>query len=87
MIDWNSGQTDQSQQREPGVASGSQSGDQWENWQYWKQGRWETSYWEDEDRGDRDRPYLSHLDFPSFNGHKEEFAIYKYTVLNLKAQC
>ena len=30
---------------------------------------------------------MSHLDFPTFNGNKEDFANYKYIVANLKAQC
>ena len=44
------------------------------------------SNWKDNGNEDRYRPYLPHLDFPSFNGNKEEFATYRYTVLNLKAQ-
>ena len=58
---WNPGQTDRSQQRDPGLASGSQSGDRWTTWQDnrstdWNQGRWEKSNWKDEDREDRYRP-------------------------------
>ena len=89
---WNPGQTDRSQQRGPGLASGSQSGDRWTTWQDnrstdWNQGRWEKNNWKDEEREDRGRPYLSRLDFPSFNGNKEQFATYRYPVLDPKAHC
>ena len=30
---------------------------------------------------------MSNLDFPTFNGNKEDFANYKQLVTNLKAQC
>ena len=84
---WNSGQTNGPRQRDPGLVSGSQSGDPWTTWRdreptQWNQGRWDTNW-----KADNDRPFLSHLDFPSFNGNKDEFATYRYTVLNLKAQC
>ena len=57
------------------------------NWNSWNQGRWDQSSWKPDNTEDRDRPYLSHLDFPTFNGNKEDFANYKYIVANLKAQC
>ena len=34
-----------------------------------------------------DRPYISHLDFPKFDGRKEEYSNYQYAVMNLKSQC
>ncbi len=34
-----------------------------------------------------DRPRISHLDFPKFDGRREEYSNYKYAVLNLKSQC
>ena len=30
---------------------------------------------------------MSHLDFPTFDGEKGDFATYRYTALNLKSQC
>ena len=39
------------------------------------------------DSEDRDRPYVSHLDFPSFTGNTADFANYRYTAMNLKSQC
>ena len=39
------------------------------------------------DSEDRDRHYVSHLYFPSFNGNNEDFANYRYTAMNLKSQC
>ena len=56
------------------------------NWNSWNQGRWDQSSWKPDNTEDRDRPYLSHLDFPTFNGNKEDFATYKYIVANLKSQ-
>ena len=69
--------------------------DPWADWQDpwsqegWNQSswNWDQSSWKYEHSEDRDRPYLSHLDFPTFNGNKEDFANYKYIVTNLKAQC
>ena len=49
--------------------------------------QWGTNTWWKRDDDDRDRPYLSHLDFPTFDGQKEDYASYKYNVLNLKSQC
>ena len=43
--------------------------------------------WKDDHRDGRDRPCLSHIDFPTFSGSKEEYANYKYALLNLKAHC
>ena len=59
------------------------------NWQSpdWSQGDWGKSSWKHDHSEDRDRPYLSHLDFPTFNGNKEDFATYRYTVMNPKSQC
>ena len=57
-----------------------------QNWG-WSAQDWEQSSWKQYHSEDRDRPYLSHLDFPTFNGNKEDFANYKYIVTNLKAQC
>ena len=34
----------------------------------------------------RDRPYLSHLDFPTFGGDQEDIATIKYTTLNAHPQ-
>ena len=69
--------------------------DPWANWQdpwsqegwSWNSWNWDQSSWKPDHSEDRDRPYLSHLDFPTFNGNKEDFANYKYIVANLKAQC
>ena len=69
--------------------------DPWADWQDpwsqegWNQSswNWDQSSWKYDHSEDRDRPYLSHLDFPTFNGNKEDFANYKYIVTNLKAQC
>ena len=40
-----------------------------ENWG-WSAQDWEQSSWKQYHSEDRDRPYLSHLDFPTFNGNK-----------------
>ena len=65
----------------------------WHSWwgtnaQHWS---WEQtdptwSGWKQQDEK-WDRPYISHLDFPKFDGRKEEFSNYKYVVMNLKSQC
>ena len=63
-------------------------------WSSWDD-HWAASDWKSDDKGYKswkdddtwDRPYLSHLDFPKFDGRKEEYATYKYKVLNLKSQC
>ena len=57
-----------------------------QNWG-WSAQDWEQSSWKQYHSEDRDRPYLSHLDFPTFNGDKEDYPNYKYIVTNLKAQC
>ena len=59
---------------EPGKPSG------WSSWDYSKK-----SDWGSDDKFER--PYISHLDFPKFDGRKEEFSNYQYSVLNLKSQC
>ena len=53
----------------------------------WNQGNWDKLSSKDNYSEGKDRPYLSHLDFPSFNGNKDDFANYRYTVLHLKSQC
>ena len=77
--------------KDPWTQDGSNSGWNWNsgNWQSpdWNQGHWDQSSWKPDHSEDRDRPYLSHLDFPTFNGNKEDFATYKYIVANLKSQC
>ena len=41
-----------------------------------------------ENEGEKqDRPYISHLDFPKFDGKREEYSNYQYAVMNLKSQC
>ena len=50
----------------------------WTDWS-WKKSNWDEEKFE--------RPYISHLDFPKFDGKKEEFSNYQYAVLNLKSQC
>ena len=67
--------------------------DPWVDWrdsppqEGWNQGswNWEQSSWKYEHSEDRDRPHLSHLDFPTFNGNKEDFTNYKQLVTNLKS--
>ena len=84
-------ESNHSQQGEPGLESGSQQGDwnAWSNWRPtdWNRGNWGKNSWKDDHTEDRDRPYLSHLDFPTFNGNNEDYATYRYTALNLKSQC
>ena len=66
--------------------------DPWADWQDlqpqegWNQSHWnwEQTTWNLEVK---DRPRLSNLNFPTFNGNKEDFANYKQLVANLKAQC
>ena len=60
--------------------------DPWTEWQdgwnqsYWN---WEQTTWNLEVN---DRPRLSNLNFPTFDGNKEDFANYKQLVANLKAK-
>ena len=49
--------------------------------------KWSTKTWWERDDDDRDRPYLSHFAAPTFDGKKDNYAEYAYTVLNLKSQC
>ncbi len=65
----------------------------WKEWQYgwsshdnWKTDDWKDHRWKSDDPK-YDRPYISHLDFPKFDGRREEYSSYKYAVLNLKSQC
>ena len=60
---------------EPELEWSQWSGDD-QNWNQgnWHRGRWGKNQWKDDhDERDRDRPYLSHLDFPTFSGRKEDF--------------
>ena len=58
------------------------SADQWgQSW--WTRG-WESE-WQPFEK--EERPYISHLDFPKFDGKKESYPNYQYAVLNLKSQC
>ena len=59
----------------PGTSSG------WPSWHNWKTTGWNNN----EDKFDR--PYISHLDFPKFDGRREEYSNYQYAVMNLKSQC
>ena len=69
------GQSGDDWQAWPGTSSG------WASWQNWK-----TTGWSD--NSDKfDRPYISHLDFPKFDGRREEYSNYQYAVMNLKSQC
>ena len=66
--------------------------DPWADWQDLQpQEGWNQSYWNWEQTSwnleAKDRPRLSNLNFPTFNGNKEDFANYKQLVTNLKAQC
>ena len=47
---------------------------------------WNQGWWKRND-DERDRPYLSHLVFPAFDGKRQEYSTYKYDVMNLKSQC
>ena len=47
---------------------------------------WNQCWWKRND-DERDRPYLSHLVFPTFDGGRQEYSTYKYDVMNLKSQC
>ena len=80
---------------QPGTQQWTRSWDQsWEEWQdrpsmslgwsSWKD--WRASDWKHED-AKFDRPYISHLEFPKFDGRREEYSNYQYAVLNLKSQC
>ena len=53
-------------------------------WSSWKD--WRASDWKHED-AKFDRPYISHLEFPKFDGRREEYSNYQYAVMNLKSQC
>ena len=66
--------------------------DDWSETAWWK-GTWHTfpgTDWKSapgySDTSEKD-PYMGHLQVPEFNGHKEQFNQYRYTVLNLRAQC
>ena len=76
-------QQDQQDQQDHG-STWDQSWDDW-NGQAWSWTNWRSSSWNKDEK--YDRPYISHLDFPKFNGKKEEFHNYQYAVLNLKSQC
>ena len=67
-------------QSQPGASEPELEWSQWsgddQNWNQgnWYRGRWGKNQWKDDhDERDRDRPYLSHLDFPTFSGRKEDF--------------
>ena len=65
----------------------SAEGDHWsaDDWtQSWWYGGW-NGRWKPSDR--EERPFLSHVDFPKFDGKKESYPNYQYAVLNLKSQC
>ena len=74
---------------------GQNSDNNWRDWNWnsgnWqsqdRSGEWDKPSWKHDHSEDRDRPYLSHLDFPTFNGNQEDFATYRYTVMNLESQC
>ena len=66
-------------------------GQSWTSSGPWSSHKW-TGGWENEwIKGDwkekEERPYISHLDFPKFDGKKESYPNYQYVVLNLKSQC
>ena len=59
-----------------------------DRWANWRPSDWRDQSWEDQSRWqERDRPYIAHLEFPTFDGRKEAFNDYRYTVRNLLAQC
>ncbi len=51
-----------------------------------KSGNWKDYRWKS-DGPKTDRPYISHLFFPKFDGRREDFPEYQYAALNLKSQC
>ena len=52
----------------------------YDGWQSWQQDSWQQ-------RADwNDRPYISHLKIPEFNGDVKDFLIYSWRVKNLKLQ-
>ena len=62
----------------------------WQGWN-WNENNeegndWNQGWWKRND-DERDRPYLSHLVFPTFDGKRQEYSTYKYDVMNLKSQC
>ena len=80
-------QSDQGAARNQGQ---SWSANQWD--QPWSARPWSSHSWSGNwDKGDwkekEERPYISHLEFPKFDGRKESYPNYQYDVLNLKAQC
>ena len=56
----------------------------WSSWSWDQNGGWDHNW---KEYHTRDRPYLSHLDFPKFDGRREGYADYRYQALNLKSQC
>ena len=64
----------------PGRSSGWQ-----QSWNWYGHG-WHAPSWKND--GEKpDRPYISHLDFPKFDGKREEYSNYQYAVVSLKSQC
>ena len=60
----------------------------WDRWYSDDQREWSSwNKWETREDTKRDRPYISHLEFPTFDGRKESYAAYRYQVMNLKSQC
>ena len=52
----------------------------YDGWQSWQQDSWQQ-------RADwNDRPYISHVKIPEFNGDVKDFLIYSWRVKNLKSQ-
>ena len=60
--------------------------DGWSSHDNWKTDDWKDHRWRSDDPK-YDRPYISHLVFPKFDGRREELSDYQYAVMNLKSQC
>ena len=79
-------QGQQQEQRPSGVPSASQDGGaDWSATGTWTDRGWQSGWWSESQSWQR--PYLSHITFPSFDGNAQDFAKYKYEARGLRNQC
>ena len=65
--------------------AGNSNDNSWTEWNstWWKSNSWNHNWnWQEE----RDKPMLSHIEWPTFDGNANKFHTYKYAIQNLLAQ-
>ena len=65
--------------------AGNSNDNSWTEWNstWWKSNSWNNNWnWQEE----RDKPMLSHIEWPTFDGNANKFHTYKYAIQNLLAQ-